>query len=76
MAEMRDVVVTGISTGIGHARPRSYFFQRGFAYSGRCARKVDADRLQRGLVTAYVPLIMDIFGRGHRTFGSRSRSAP
>ncbi len=59
MAEMRDVVVTGISTGIGHATTK-LLLSKGFRVFGSVRKKGDADRLQREFGDRYVPLIMDI----------------
>lgn len=59
MAEIRDVVVTGISTGIGHATTK-LLLSKGFRVFGSVRKKEDADRLQREFGERYVPLIMDI----------------
>jgi NAD(P)-dependent dehydrogenase (short-subunit alcohol dehydrogenase family) len=59
MAEIKDVVVTGISTGIGHATTK-LLLSKGFRVFGSVRKKEDADRLQGELGDHYVPLIMDI----------------
>ncbi len=59
MAEIRDVVVTGISTGIGHATTK-LLLSKGFRVFGSVRKKEDADRLQREFGDRYVPLLMDI----------------
>ncbi len=59
MAEIKDIVVTGISSGIGHATTK-LLLSKGFRVFGSVRKKEDADRLQRELGDHYVPLIMDI----------------
>jgi NAD(P)-dependent dehydrogenase (short-subunit alcohol dehydrogenase family) len=59
MAEIRDVVVTGISTGIGHATTK-LLLSKGFRVFGSVRKKEDADRLQNEFGDRYFPLIMDI----------------
>jgi NAD(P)-dependent dehydrogenase (short-subunit alcohol dehydrogenase family) len=59
MANSKDVVVTGVSTGIGHATTK-VLISRGFRVFGSVRKQADADRLQREFGNGYVPLIMDI----------------
>ena len=59
MAYNRNVVVTGVSTGIGHATTK-VLLSKGFRVFGSVRKKDDADRLQKELGDGYVPLIMDI----------------
>ena len=59
MAANRDVVVTGVSTGIGHATTK-VLLSKGFRVFGTVRKQTDADRLQTEFGDGYVPLIMDI----------------
>lgn len=59
MTNSKDVVVTGVSTGIGHATTK-VLVKRGFRVFGSVRKQTDADRLQREFGDGYVPLIMDI----------------
>ena len=59
MANYKDVVVTGVSTGIGHATTK-VLLSRGFRVFGSVRKQADADRLQAEFGDGYVPLIMDI----------------
>ncbi len=59
MVNSRNVVVTGVSTGIGHATTK-VLLSKGFRVFGSVRKKDDADRLQREFGDRYVPLIMDI----------------
>lgn len=59
MTNGKDVVVTGVSTGIGHAITK-VLVERGFRVFGSVRKQADADRLQREFGNNYVPLIMDI----------------
>ena len=59
MVKSRNVVVTGVSTGIGHATTK-VLLSKGFRVFGSVRKKDDADRLQREFGDRYVPLIMDI----------------
>jgi NAD(P)-dependent dehydrogenase (short-subunit alcohol dehydrogenase family) len=56
---MRDVVITGASTGIGFAACQ-VLIRRGFRVFGSVRRQTDADRLREQLGTSYVPLIFDV----------------
>ena len=59
MTSSENVVVTGVSTGIGHATTK-VLVERGFRVFGSVRKRADADRLQREFGDNYVPLIMDI----------------
>jgi NAD(P)-dependent dehydrogenase (short-subunit alcohol dehydrogenase family) len=59
MTNSKDVVVTGVSTGIGHATTK-VLVERGFRVFGSVRKQADADRLKREFGDNYVPLIMDI----------------
>lgn len=59
MANAKDVVVTGVSTGIGLGITE-VLIANGYRVFGSVRQQTDADRLQRELGDRYVPLIMDI----------------
>jgi NAD(P)-dependent dehydrogenase (short-subunit alcohol dehydrogenase family) len=59
MANSKDVVVTGVSTGIGWATAK-VLISKGFRVFGSVRKQTDADRLQREFGNGYVPLLMDI----------------
>jgi NAD(P)-dependent dehydrogenase (short-subunit alcohol dehydrogenase family) len=59
MVHSKDVVVTGVSTGIGHATTK-VLLAKGFRVFGTVRKQSDADRLQAEFGDGYVPLIMDI----------------
>jgi NAD(P)-dependent dehydrogenase (short-subunit alcohol dehydrogenase family) len=59
MANSKNVVVTGVSTGIGHATTK-VLISKGFRVFGSVRNQADADRLQTEFGDGYVPLIMDI----------------
>jgi NAD(P)-dependent dehydrogenase (short-subunit alcohol dehydrogenase family) len=59
MANSKDVVVTGVSTGIGLGTTK-VLVSKGFRVFGSVRKQADADRLQRELGNGFVPLIMDI----------------
>ncbi len=56
---MRSVVVTGVSTGIGHAATE-VLLGRGFRVFGSVRSQADADRLQAGFGENFAPLIFDV----------------
>jgi len=56
---MRSVVITGVSTGIGHAAAR-VLLDRGFRVFGSVRRAEDADRLAEELGDGFAPLIFDV----------------
>src|ERR1700722_16930409 len=59
MAHSKDVVVTGVSTGIGW-RTTKVLVSKGFRVFGSVRKQADADRLQKESGDAFVPLLMDI----------------
>jgi NADP-dependent 3-hydroxy acid dehydrogenase YdfG len=59
MANSKDVVVTGVSTGIGFGTTK-VLVSKGFRVFGSVRKQADADRLQREFGNGFVPLMMDI----------------
>jgi NAD(P)-dependent dehydrogenase (short-subunit alcohol dehydrogenase family) len=59
MTISKDVVVTGVSTGIGWGTTK-VLASRGFRVFGSVRQKADADRLQKEFGNSFVPLMMDI----------------
>jgi NAD(P)-dependent dehydrogenase (short-subunit alcohol dehydrogenase family) len=59
MTEVKDVVVTGVSTGIGLETTR-LLISNGYRVFGSVRKQTDADRLQKEIGDRYVPLIMDV----------------
>src|SRR6202046_4067920 len=59
MADSKDVVVTGVSTGIGWGTTK-VLVAKGFRVFGSVRKQTDADRLQREFGNGFVPLMMDI----------------
>jgi NAD(P)-dependent dehydrogenase (short-subunit alcohol dehydrogenase family) len=59
MANTKDVVVTGVSSGIGLGTTK-VLVSRGFRVFGSVRKQADADRLQSEFGNAFVPLMMDI----------------
>src|SRR5580700_1272798 len=59
MANSKDVVVTGVSTGIGWGTTK-VLVSKGFRVFGSVRKPADADRLQRELGNGFVPLMMDV----------------
>jgi NAD(P)-dependent dehydrogenase (short-subunit alcohol dehydrogenase family) len=56
---MKQVVITGVSTGIGHASVM-FLLSRGFRVFGSVRSRGDADRLQREFGDLFVPLLLDV----------------
>jgi NAD(P)-dependent dehydrogenase (short-subunit alcohol dehydrogenase family) len=56
---MRSVVVTGASTGIGHASVK-LLLDKGFKVFGSVRKQADADRLKTELGANFTPLLFDI----------------
>lgn len=56
---MRAVVVTGASTGIGHATTK-LLLQRGFRVFGSVRKEADATRLSQEFGDGFTPLIFDV----------------
>src|SRR6202789_1010452 len=59
MANSKDVVVTGVSTGIGWGTT-NVLVSKGFRVFGSVRKQADAERLQREFGDGFVPLMMDI----------------
>ena len=59
MANSKDVVVTGVSTGIGWGTTK-VLIGKGFRVFGSVRKQADADRLQKEFGSVFVPLLMDI----------------
>src|SRR6202047_684616 len=59
MANSKDVVVTGVSTGIGFGTTK-VLVSKGFRVFGSVRKQADADRLQKEFGNGFVPLMMDI----------------
>jgi NAD(P)-dependent dehydrogenase (short-subunit alcohol dehydrogenase family) len=58
-SKSKDVVVTGVSTGIGWGTAK-VLIAKGFRVFGSVRKPADADRLQREFGNDFVPLMMDI----------------
>src|ERR1700680_4793221 len=59
MTNGKDVVVTGVSTGIGWGTTK-VLLSKGFRVFGSVRKQADADRLQSEFGNVFVPLLMDI----------------
>ncbi len=59
MANAKDVVVTGVSTGIGLGTTK-VLIANGYRVFGSVRKQADADRLEKEFGDRYVPLLMDI----------------
>src|ERR1700722_9729878 len=59
MANSKDVVVTGVSSGIGWGTTK-VLVAKGFRVFGSLRKQADADRLQAEFGDRFVPLMMDI----------------
>lgn len=59
MPQNKDVVVTGVSTGIGLATT-SVLIAKGFRVFGSLRKQADADHLQLQYGQRFVPLLMDV----------------
>jgi len=56
---MRSVVITGVSTGIGHATAQ-LLLARGFRIFGSVRKPADAERLQAEFGAHFTPLLFDV----------------
>jgi hypothetical protein len=56
---MRSIVITGVSTGIGHAAAK-LLLDRGFAVFGSVRKEADADRLKQEFGAHFTPLVFDV----------------
>ena len=59
MVNSKDVVVTGVSSGIGWGTTK-VLVSNGFRVFGSVRKQSDADRVQREFGEGFVPLMMDI----------------
>src|ERR1700678_2096112 len=59
IATSKDVVVTGVATGIGWGTTK-VLVSKGFRVFGSVRKQADADRLQKEFGNGFVPLLMDI----------------
>jgi hypothetical protein len=59
MTNIRNVVITGVSTGIGMETTR-LLISKGYRVFGSVRKQTDADRLQTAMGDHYIPLIMDV----------------
>src|SRR6202142_3776822 len=59
MANSKDAVVTGVSTGIGLGTTQ-VLVSKGLRVFGSVRKQADGDRLQRELGDGFVPLVLDI----------------
>jgi len=59
MTESKDVVITGVSTGIGRETTR-LFLSKGYRVFGSVRKQADADLLQKEMGDRCVPLILDV----------------
>src|SRR5580704_12019509 len=59
LANSKDVVVTGVSTGIGWGTTK-VLVAKGVRVFGSVRKQADADRLQKDFGNGFVPLIMDV----------------
>lgn len=57
--EMKQVVITGVSTGIGYACVK-VLLSRDFRVYGSVRNQTDAERLQRDFGESFVPLLFDV----------------
>jgi NAD(P)-dependent dehydrogenase (short-subunit alcohol dehydrogenase family) len=56
---MRAIVVTGASTGIGHATAK-LLLDKGFKVFGSVRKQLDADRLKSEFGANFTPLLFDV----------------
>jgi NAD(P)-dependent dehydrogenase (short-subunit alcohol dehydrogenase family) len=56
---MKHILITGVSTGIGHAAAQA-FVAKGYHVYGSVRRQVDAEKLQRALAPLFSPLLFDV----------------
>ncbi len=56
---MKNVLITGVSTGIGRATAED-LLQRGYRVFGSVRKPADADRLASELSSAFTPLLFDV----------------
>jgi NAD(P)-dependent dehydrogenase (short-subunit alcohol dehydrogenase family) len=71
---MKQVVITGVSTGIGYACVK-VLVDRGFRVYGSVRKQTDADRLQQEFGEKFVPLLFDVTDEPAVQAGSEKVSA-
>jgi NAD(P)-dependent dehydrogenase (short-subunit alcohol dehydrogenase family) len=59
---MKHILITGVSTGIGHAAAQA-FIAKGYHVYGSVRKREDADMLQRQLGPQFSPLLFDVADR-------------
>jgi NADP-dependent 3-hydroxy acid dehydrogenase YdfG len=59
MANSKDVVVTGVSTGIGWGTTK-VLISKGFRVFGSVRKEADANRLRKEFGDGFVPLMLDV----------------
>lgn len=68
---MKHVLITGVSTGIGHAAAQA-FVARGYRVFGSVRRQEDAEQLRPQLGPNFSPLLFDV--TDHAAIGGRQKS--
>ncbi len=56
---MKNIVITGVSTGIGNSLAR-FFVQNDYRVFGSVRRENDAERLRKSLGKQFIPLVFDV----------------
>ena len=56
---MKSIVVTGVSTGIGHAAAK-VLIEKGFHVFGSVRKQADADKLRQEFGASFTPLVFDV----------------
>src|SRR5215813_1004853 len=67
---MKSVVVTGASTGIGHATAKLLLAQ-GFRVFGSVRKQADADRLKQEFGSNFTPVLFDVTDEAAVTAAAR-----
>lgn len=57
---MKNIVITGVSTGIGYALAATLLQRGGYRVFGTVRKQADADRLQVELGDGFIPLLFDV----------------
>ena len=74
MAQSKSVVITGVSTGIGHAATKVLIGQ-GFHVFGSVRKAADGERLKAEFGEAFTPLIFDVVDEAAVRAGARQVEA-
>ena len=56
---MKNILITGVSTGIGYATAK-YFLDKGYFVFGSVRKKIDAEKLQQQFSNNFKPLLFDV----------------